>query len=267
MNMADLGLIGNRLQVKILGPVSVVSNGRAVPLGGQRQLRVLSTLALTPGRPVSTAQLIGHLWGDRPPQTAAGQLQTSVWMIRRALAAADAPQSVVQSTSSGYELDTSQCELDSEQFRSAVAAGKKLMRNDLLQEALDRFKEALSLWRGPALATISSSGLQSRAARLEEERVSALQHCVSVEIALGDYEDAIGELTDLIAQYPLREELYANLMLALYLSGRQADALAVYRKARRTLADELGIDPGPKLAGLERSILRQDVRLLPRQPA
>ncbi|MEU4263017.1 MULTISPECIES: AfsR/SARP family transcriptional regulator [Streptomycetaceae] len=245
----------------------MVFNGRQVPLAGQRQLRVLTALALVPGRAVPTSQLIGHLWGDRPPRTAPGQLQTSVWMIRRALASVGAPQEIVQSTASGYQLDADYCEIDSNTFRSSVANAKRLLRNNLLEDALERLREALALWRGPALATISSSDLQSRAARLEEERVAALQQRISLEISLGQYEEAIGELTDLIALHPLREELYAHLMLALYLSGRQGDALAVFRRARNTLTDELGIDPGPRLTMLERAILRQDAEMLTASPA
>lgn len=250
------------VQVRILGPVAVMFNDVPVPLVGQRQLRVLSALALARGRVLPVEQLIGDLWGERPPRTAVGQLQTSVWMIRRALSSVHAPQAVVQSVSSGYQLDTAHCELDSDRFRTVVAAAKEHHRHGRLEEAVDQFKRALSLWRGPALSTISSTHLQSRAARLEEERIAALEQQISLEITLGRYAEAIGELIDLAAQYPLREELHAYLMLALYHSGRQADALAVFRRARHILADELGIDPGPKLISLEQAILRQDYELL-----
>ncbi|WP_329236097.1 AfsR/SARP family transcriptional regulator [Streptomyces sp. NBC_00111] len=254
------------VQIRILGPVSMFYRNGAVPLAGQRQLRVIAALALVSGRAVSTPELIGHLWGENPPRTAPGQLQTSVWMIRRSLAAAGVPQETVLSTASGYQLDPAHCEIDSDIFRCNVAASKKLVRAGHKEEALERVKDALSLWRGPALATISSSALQTRAARLEEERVAALQQRICLEITLGEYEEAIGELTDLIVLHPLREELYAHLMQALYLSGRQADALAVFRRARNTLTDELGIDPGPRLTTLERAILRQDADMLAAVP-
>ncbi|WP_432104327.1 AfsR/SARP family transcriptional regulator [Streptomyces sp. bgisy091] len=254
------------VQIRILGPVSMVYRNVVVPLTGQRQLRVLAALALVSGRPVGTPELIGQLWGEDPPRTASGQLQTSVWMIRRAMAAVGVPQETVLSTASGYQLDPAHCEIDSEIFRRNIATAKKLVRAELKEEALDLLKNALSLWRGPALAGISSTALQTRAARLEEERVAALQQRICLEITLGEYEEAIGELTDLIALHPLREELYGHLMQALYLSGRQADALAVFRRARNTLTDELGIYPGPRLTTLERAILRQDADMLSAVP-
>ncbi|MFD9541533.1 BTAD domain-containing putative transcriptional regulator [Streptomyces sp. NPDC060022] len=254
------------VQIRILGPISMLSRNMPVPLAGQRQLRVLTALALVSGRAVCTPELITHLWGERPPRTAAGQLQTSVWMIRRSLAMVGAPQETVLSTASGYQLDSAHCEIDSDIFRRNVATAKKMVRADLKEEALELLKDALALWRGPALATISSSALQTRAARLEEERVAALQQRICLEISLGQYEEAIGELTDLIALHPLREEPYAQLMQALYLCGRQADALAVFRRARNTLTDELGIDPGPRLTTLERAILRQDADMLSAVP-
>ncbi|MER6654262.1 AfsR/SARP family transcriptional regulator [Streptomyces sp. NPDC000971] len=254
------------VQIRILGPISMISQNVPVPLAGQRQLRVLTALALVSGRTVNTPELIAQLWGEHPPRTAPGQLQTSVWMIRRALASVGAPQETVLSTASGYQLDPAYCEIDSDIFRRNVATAKKLVRADLKEEALDLLRDALALWRGPALATISSSALQTRAARLEEERVAALQQRIGLEITLGQYEEAIVELTDLIVLHPLREELYAHLMQALYLSGRQADALAVFRRARSTLTDELGIYPGPRLTTLERAILRQDADMLSAVP-
>ena len=250
------------VQVRLLGPVALFFGSEPVPVAGRRQLRVVAALALSPGRVIPAARLIADLWGDRPPRTAAGQLQTSVWMIRRALASVEAPQAVVQSCPSGYQLDTTWCELDSDHFRRIVSSAKELQRRDRLEESAEALRDALALWRGPALASPSSLYLQSRATRLEEERIAALEQLVSLEIALGRYEEAIGELIDLVAQYPLREGLHASLMVALYRSGRQAEALAAFRRMRRTLADELGIDPGPKLINLEQAILRQDHELL-----
>ncbi len=254
------------VQIRILGPISMMSRKVPVPLAGQRQLRVLTALALASGRTVNTPELITQLWGENPPRTASGQLQTSVWMIRRSLASIGAPQETVRSTDSGYQLDPDLCEIDSDIFRRDVATAKGLVRAKLEEQALDLLKEALALWRGPALATISSSALQTRAARLEEERIAALQQRICLEIGLGQYEEAIVELTDLIVLHPLREELYAHLMRALYLSGRQADALAVFRRARTTLTDELGIYPGPRLTTLERAILCQDADMLSAVP-
>ncbi|AEW99088.1 AfsR/SARP family transcriptional regulator [Streptantibioticus cattleyicolor] len=262
MDADDCWARAGTVRIRLLGPVELACGTRPVPVTGRRQLRVVAALALEAGRVLSTAGLIASLWADEPPRTAARQLQTSVWMIRRALASVGAPQCVVRSTPAGYLLDPAHYELDSDRFRHAVLTARELQRDGRLAQARARVDEGLALWRGPALGAAAGAGLQPRARRLEEERVFALEQRAGLDLALGRHETAIGELLDLIAQHPLREAAYADLMLALYRSGRQSDALAVYRRAQRVLADELAVRPGPRLAGLERAILRQDESLL-----
>ncbi|MFC7305456.1 BTAD domain-containing putative transcriptional regulator [Streptomyces monticola] len=252
-----------RITVSLLGPVTAATGGGGLAICGERQRRLLASLALSLGEVVPVERLVKDIWGDEPPRTASGQLQTAMWRLRRALEPADADRTAFVTYPAGYQLDRSACTSDVAEFRTKAAEAKELHREGLREPAVERWEEALALWRGPALADVSGSALRARATRLEEERLAALEQRISLEVELGRHARVIGELSDLVAQHPFRESLHAELMLALYQAGRQAEALAAFRRVRALLDQELGISPGARLVELERAILRQDRALLP----
>ncbi|WNF30742.1 AfsR/SARP family transcriptional regulator [Streptomyces sp. C11-1] len=234
-----------------------------VTVPGRRQQGMLAALALQSGRIVAAEQLIRAVWYDSPPRTATGQVQTGIWMLRTALVTAGAPSEVVQSHATGYRLNADLCSVDVALYRARLASARAIHRRGWPDEAARLVRSAQDLWRGPALADIPHQGLRSCSMRLEEEHVAAVHYRASLELQLGRHEEVIPELFELVDHYPLRESLHADLMLALYRSGRQADALEVFHSVRRTLSEELGIDPGPVLRTLAQAILRQDSTLLP----
>ncbi len=244
-----------RMDFRILGALEVVDDGdRRLPLGGYRQRALLALLLTRANEVVSLDSLVDDLWGATPPKAAANTVQYYVSQLRKVLGA-----DRILTRSPGYAARVEPGELDLERFERLVAVGSG--------EAL---REALSLWRGSALADFPFEPFaQATIGRLEELRVVALEQRVEVDLAEGRHADLVGELAALVAEHPLRELLRGQLMLALYRSGRQAEALEVYKATRRILVDELGIDPSPALQELERAILRQDSSLVPaaRTPA
>ena len=232
-------------------------------LGGAKQRALLAVLLLRANEVVSIDRLIDELWGDEPPPTAAKVVQVYVSQLRKALAR-DGREPVIVTRPPGYvarvepdELDVARFERELDRARRARSAGNP-------EEAARLLREALALWRGQALADFSYEPFaQPAIARLEELRLVALEERVESELALGHDSDLVGEVEALVAQYPLREGLRGQLMLALYRSGRQAEALEAYRQARSVLVEELGIDPSPSLQDLEKAILRQDPLLEP----
>ncbi len=234
------------MEFRILGPLEVIDGGRSLRLGGGRQRAILALLLTRPNEVVSTDRLIDELWGAQPPKTALNTLQYYVSQLRKALGS-----DRILTRPPGYLIDLGPGELDLERFESL------LERDDA--EAL---REALAIWRGPALADLAFEPFaQAETARLEELRLATLERRLQLDLEGGRAADLVGELQALISQHPLRERLRGQLMLALYRSGRQADALAAYQEARRTLVESLGIDPSPALQELERAVLRQDPSL------
>jgi YVTN family beta-propeller protein len=232
------------VEFRILGPFEVWSNRERLVLGRGRQKALLALLLLHANRVVSRERLIDELWGENPPATAGAALQNYVSRLRRLLG-----DGRLETQAPGYRLRVAPEELDSARFERHV--------ND------ERFEEALALWRGPALADFASEPFaQPEAARLEELRMRALEERIERELGRGRHLELLGELEALSAEYPLRERFRAQLMLALYRAGRQAEALHVYRRARKTLVDELGIEPGAELQLLERAILTHDPSLI-----
>ena len=211
---------------------------------------------------VPSERLIDTLWGERPPATAAKVLQNHVSHLRRALGNGAAAR--LETRGHGYALRVEPGELDLDRFGQLVQAGSEALRRDEPAEAAARMREALGLWRGPPLADVAYEAFaQPEIARLEEQRLVALEQRIDADLALGRQRELIGELEARVAEQPLRERPRSQLMLALYRSGRQADALAVYQDARRALVDELGVEPGPELRDLHAAILRQDPALAP----
>jgi predicted ATPase/DNA-binding SARP family transcriptional activator len=245
------------MEFRILGPLEASDGGRQVSLGGPKLRALLALLLLHPNEVVPADRLIDELWGEDSPEDAAAALRVNVSRLRKALAG-----DVLTTRSPGYVLRVEPDALDLHRFERLVDEGRSLLARGLAADASVRLRDALSLWRGSALADFAyESFAQAAIARLEESRLAAVELRIEADLALGGHDELIGELEELVAKHPLRERLRSNLMTALYRSGRQADALGAYQDARRALVDELGIDPSPALQELERAILRQDIAL------
>lgn len=240
--------------VHVLGPPRVAVNGVPVPLGGRRTHIILAVLALEANWAVPLDRLVDAVWGTSPPASARTQIRICVSMMRRAFAEAGAPE-LIETYRSGYCLRLADSDLDATVFDALVGHARSLAADGLAAEAVLEIHRALALWTGPALASLSCPALESGARRLEEGRLRAIEERVRLELALGRHEDLIGELIELAAEHPFREHLHGQLMLALYRSHRTAEALAVYRKLRLTMVEELGIEPGQELSDLEEAIL------------
>jgi predicted ATPase/Flp pilus assembly protein TadD len=246
--------------VALLGSVTLVDGDRRVSIAGEKQRTLLALLALTPGEPVSADALIDELWPGAVPSAPANALQARVSAVRKV-----AGTERVRSTAAGYVLDVAADDVDAHRFEQLVDAGRRALSDGDHVIAAARLEEAIGLWSGDvALADVPREGrVQLAAERLEDLLASAQEARIEADLALGRHEPAVTELGTLIARHPLRERLREQLMLALYRSGRQADALAAYQDARHAFADELGLDPGPGLSALEGAILRHDPSLLP----
>jgi DNA-binding SARP family transcriptional activator len=238
------------LEFRILGPLEVVGEAGPIPLAGPKQRATLAILLLNANRVVSVERLADDLYSGAAPVTAVTQVQRQISELRKALGSA----SVIETRSPGYVIRLSAGQLDLDHFQlSAEEAGRALARGEA-RSAADILREALGLWRGAPLADLAyESFAQTSINRLEELRLAALEQKIDAELA--------GELEQLVAEHPLQERLRGQLMLALYRSGRQAEALDVYRATRDRLVEELGIEPTPALHQLERAILAQDSSL------
>ncbi|HEX2415483.1 MAG TPA: BTAD domain-containing putative transcriptional regulator [Thermoleophilaceae bacterium] len=253
-----------RIDFLILGPLEAFNEGRAVRLGGAKQRALLAVFLLHRGEALSTERLIDELWGDRPPATAAKTVQVHVSRLRKALAGGDGngSTSMIVTREHGYELKLDPERLDAHRFERLVAEGRRELAAGRPERATAALERALSLWRGPPLADLAYEPFAQREiARLDDLRVGALEQLIEARLALGAHAELVERLETLIAEHPYRERLRAQLMLALYRSDRQAEALQAYQDARRTLVEELGIEPGVRLRGLERAILAQDPAL------
>jgi DNA-binding SARP family transcriptional activator len=250
------------MEFRILGPLEVVDGGDRLALGTAKQRALLAALVLRPNEIVSTDRLIDDLWGERPPDTAAKVLQVYVSQLRKVLVEDDR----LLTRAPGYLLRVSPGELDAHQFELLVDEGRRALAAGEPRQAASKLRSALALWRGPALADLAFEPFaQSEIARLEERRLAAVTERIEADLALGRHEELIAELEALVGEHPLQERPRGQLMLALYRAGRQAEALQAYEHCRRSLGEELGLDPGPALKRLERSILTQDPSLdLPR---
>jgi DNA-binding SARP family transcriptional activator len=244
------------MDYRILGPLEVLAPDGPVPLGGAKQRALLAVLLLHANEVVSTDRLIDALWGEGPPETALKALQVHVSQLRKALGA-----DVIRTRPPGYSLEVARDELDLDRFRrmheeAGASAGSRPAR------ARELLAEALALWRGPPLADLTyATFAQAEIARLEEMRIAAIEDRIAADLELGRAAGLIGELEPLSAAHPHRERLRGQLMLALYRSGRQAEALDVFREARAVLTEELGIEPGRGLRELHQAILEQDASL------
>jgi DNA-binding SARP family transcriptional activator len=249
------------MDFRILGPLEALDEGRVVRLGGSKQRALLAVFLLHANETLSIDRLIDELWGERPPATAAKTVQVYISRLRKALAGGedDGSAGVVATREHGYELRLDPERLDAHRFERLVARGRGDLAAAHHERAAAALEGALSLWRGPPLADLAYEPFAQREiARLDDLRVAALEQLIEAKLALGAHAEVVEQLETLIAEHPYRERLRAQLMLGLYRSDRQADALQAYQDARRTLVEELGIEPGERLRELERAILAQD---------
>ena len=248
------------MEFRILGPLVVLDDGEELPLGPAKERTVLAALLLRAGSIVSRTQLVEDLWGESPPLTAARAVNVYVSQLRKTLARNGG--AAIETRAPGYVLAVDPESVDAVRFQRLAAAARERAAAGELEAAATLMREALALWRGPALMGIELEGAgRDDVARLEELRLAAGLEWIDYELALGRHEQLIAELERLVARYPLDERLRGQLVLALYRAGRQADALQAYRNARETLVKELGLEPSPSLQRLQKAILNQDPSL------
>jgi DNA-binding SARP family transcriptional activator/DNA-binding beta-propeller fold protein YncE len=255
------------MEINILGPIEVSdSAGRPIRLPSGRERSLLVLLLIDRGAVVSSDRILEALWGARPPETAAKAMQGYVSHLRRVLEpdrSAGTPQEgLIVTRSPGYALLTHGVGIDAVRFEQLAGEGRRALQDGSPDEAVTTLDDALSLWRGPALVEFAFDEFAAdEIRRLEQLRLSAQEDRFEALLALGRHAEVVGQLEALVAANPLREHLRGQWILALYRSGRQADALEAYRDGRRRLSDELGLDPAPELQRLERAILAQDAAL------
>lgn len=252
--------------IEVLGPMRVTYGDAEIEMPGAKPRAIFATLALHPGEVISAAVLLDELWGDNPPRTAANSLQGHVARLRRSLAQqthSTHPRDLLRTSGSGYMLDIDKENVDALRFSRIVQqVGTHTVRQDP-ERAITLLDEALRMWRGPALAD-TGQGLTclTACAHLTETKLIARDLLIEAKLALGLHREVVPQLEQLLAQYPLRERLCEQLMLALYRSGRQADAINVYYRVRQQLREDLGLEPGPGMRGRLAEILQQEPSLM-----
>lgn len=251
------------MHARILGSFQLDEGGRRIPVGGVRQRAVLVSLLLHANEVVPSEQLLMDLWGEDSPQSAANSLQAAISRLRRVL-----PPGRLVTRAPGYTLRVFADELDMSTFERLVTEGRAALAAGAAQRAARTLRQALTMWRGPALADFRYEPFaQAEIVRLEELQLTCVEERVEAELALGAASVLVPELRRLVGDRPTRERLRGQLMRALYLDGRQAEALEVYHEFRGVLRDELGLDPSPQLRALETAILRHDPVIPPAQAA
>ena len=245
------------LTVRMLGPLQVERDGQPVALGGRAQRALLARLLLDTGRTVPVSRLVEDLWGENAPASASKMVQIYVSMLRKVL-----PEGVLVTRSPGYAVELPREAIDLSRFEDLRRAGQAALAAGSSAHAVETLRQALALWRGPALGEFDEPFATIESRRLEELHLASLEDRIDAELQLGRHGALVAELHALVAHHPLRERLRGQLMLALYGSGRQADALAEYHRVREVLRDDLGIEPSPALRELERRILQQDPMLV-----
>jgi DNA-binding SARP family transcriptional activator len=245
------------IEFRVLGSLDVLDDGRHLALGGPRQRAVLALLLLHANEVVPASRLVDDIWWQEPPETAANLLQGYVSDLRRVMG-----REAIETRGRGYAVYVDPDDLDLRRFERLADAGVEALDDKRPREAAEILRQALGLWRGPALGDLVDQGFVTAAVgRLEELRLGVLEKRIDADLASGRHADVVAELAALVAEHPLREWFRGQQILALYRCGRQADALESYQTARRILAQELGIDPSPGLQRLEQAILAQDPSL------
>lgn len=252
-------------EFRVLGPLEVRVGGQPVVISGHRRRVVLLMLLLEPGRVVTVGRLMRAVWDGSPPKTAETQIQICVSQLRSLLGMVGDVE-LIQTRAAGYLLQASGDAIDMVRFSRLVSAGRAAAVAGDLPAAAAQLRTALDLWRGEVGADTHSRTVHATAVRLHEERLAVLQEWIGLELDLGHHHERVADLVELVDTYPLREGLHAQLALALYRTGRQAEALAACRRARELLAEQHGIDPGAELRRLESAILRRHASLDPVPP-
>src|SRR3954468_18586243 len=250
------------MDFRLLGPLEAGADAAPLRLGGRKPRALLACLLLDANHTVSVEQLIDELWGERPPDTATKMVQIYVSQLRKVL-----PDGMLRTRPGGYALQVEPDAIDLNRFEALRAGGRAALLRGDPGAAAERLREALEVWRGPALAEFNEPDATAQRVRLDELRLGCLEDRIDADLVLGCHADVVPELELQIARHPLRERLRTQLMLALYRCGRQADALATYQAYRRTLDEELGIAPSADLRALESAILAHDAGLLVAPPA
>lgn len=245
--------LGGAVELRILGPLEVVSAGKPVRIGGARQQRLLALLLLHVNRIVAVDRLIDQLWDD-PPASARQQVHNAIGTLRRTLSDHSSEAAVVW-TDAGYRLELPAELIDAHIFSTHVDAARRAVAAHDLAGAIEFLKSGLGLWRGDALTGLTGSVFENAAARLTEEKLTAVEELLSLKVRNGETSSVVSELQQLVAEHPLRESLRITLIRALHLGGRRTDALEVYQIGRRLLAEELGLDPSPSLQQAHAEVL------------
>ncbi|GAB3413732.1 AfsR/SARP family transcriptional regulator [Flindersiella endophytica] len=248
------------MELRVLGPVELVANGRSVQVSAARQRGLLALLVVERGRTVSSEWLIDQLWPGGPPPAAKVTLQSCVYRLRKLFGSLEVA-TTLHTRSGGYQLDVPPGQLDLERFEQSIEAGQRELAAGRPDAAAALLRSGLGLWRGEAFEAIDVPLVRDQAGRLRERRLDAFEQCLTAELATGRHADVAGELEELVQRYPLRESLWQLRMLALTRGGRKADALEVYRQLHRLLDDELGIQPSAPVQELHRRILAGDPSL------
>ncbi|HEY1574703.1 MAG TPA: AfsR/SARP family transcriptional regulator [Pseudonocardiaceae bacterium] len=242
---------------RILGPLEFFDGEHWSAIGAAKQRALLAVLLVNANHTVSAEALIAELWGERPPASAAGLLAGYVWRLRRRLG--DPAGRLLRTRAPGYQLALPSGATDVQRYEELVGAGRRSLADGDLAAAVGTLSAALAIWRGRPLADVALvPSVLAESARLEEARLAVVEARIDAEIGLGRHEALLPELKLMVSQYPLRERLHAHLMVALYRTGQQAEALGAYRDLRRLLVDELGIEPSTPLRELQNRILRSD---------
>ncbi|MGH3982280.1 MAG: AfsR/SARP family transcriptional regulator [Pseudonocardiaceae bacterium] len=253
------------MQIKILGPLEARENGMSITPVARKPRQVLSLLALQAGSVVTVSSLIEELWGTKPPASALTTLQTYILQVRRGIAAAlgsndnDPAKDVLRTCYGGYLLDVDPGDVDMYVYERRAASGKKAFAHSDLELASALLRQALDMWRGEVLVDVHA-GLRigMEVARLEESRLGVLEARIETDLRLGRQANLLAELSMLTALYPMHENFSGHFMLALHRCGRKSQALEVFIKLRKTLVNELGIEPSARLQRLQQAILRSD---------
>jgi DNA-binding SARP family transcriptional activator len=248
------------VRYEVLGPLRIVNGGHTHQLRARKVATLLVVLLRLSDRMVTVDRLIAELWGDNPPRRATATIQVYISQLRRFLTEVDGKSGHIATYPSGYMLRTDGHEMDAQVFHRTAEEGRRLRREQALEEATLAFKRAAACFRGPVLADLQESPtIATFSTQLEEARVECAEDLVEVTLEMGLTSEALSLLYALIQEHPLRESFYRQLMLAFYRVERRADALKVFHQARHALQYELGLEPGHALQELQRTILRQDV--------
>jgi DNA-binding response OmpR family regulator len=249
------------LDLRVLGPLEVRLNDQAVSITASKERALLALLIAHHGRVLPVGQLAEDLWEGSPPESASAALRVHISRLRRTLSA-NGVDDVLVTRPPGYLLDVPAMSVDVVRYEDALRGARRAVEEGQLHQAVAGFRAALALWRGPALGEVAGSPFaNSEAIRLEQSRLSCLEDCLTAELACGRHREVTPELEGLVHEHQLRERFWELLMLSLYRSGRQPDALRAFQELRNRLGEELGLEPSPELNQLERAIVAHDPAL------